>query len=191
MFGVIGNLSHTTGQHIEDLAESGPSLTFITYPDAIAKFQVLPQLFAILFFLMVFIVGVGSNLGVTTSIITAIRDQRPGLKHWVVVVGIATVGFFLGLVYLTPGGFEFLDVVDGFGAKYISLTFAVLELVTVAWIYGVDRICRDIRYMLDRSTSLYWRLCWGLIAPLATMIILVYSFIDFTLPKVPAGYNGR
>ncbi|XP_035794366.1 sodium-dependent nutrient amino acid transporter 1-like [Anopheles albimanus] len=190
VFGVIGNLSHTTGQHIEDLAESGPSLTFITYPDAIAKFQVLPQLFAILFFLMVFIVGVGSNLGVTTSIITAIRDQRPGLKHWVVVVGIATVGFFLGLVYLTPGGFEFLDVVDGFGAKYISLTFAVLELVTVAWIYGVDRICRDIRYMLDRSTSLYWRLCWGLIAPLATMIILVYSFIDFTLPKVPAGYNA-
>uniref|UniRef100_A0A2M3YZL4 Sodium-dependent nutrient amino acid transporter 1 n=1 Tax=Anopheles braziliensis TaxID=58242 RepID=A0A2M3YZL4_9DIPT len=189
VFGVIGHLSEMNGQHIQELAKDGAGLTFITYPDAIAKFQVVPQLFSVLFFLMLFIVGVGSNLGVTTSIITAIRDQRPELKHWVVVVAIATIGFFLGLVYLTPGGFDFLGVVDDFGAKYISLTFAVLELVTVAWIYGVDRICRDIRYMLDRSTSLYWRLCWGLIAPVTTMIILIYSFIHFKLPIAPIGYN--
>ncbi|XP_058059378.1 sodium-dependent nutrient amino acid transporter 1-like [Anopheles bellator] len=190
VFGVIGNLAYVSGEpDIQKLASSGAGLTFITYPDAIAKFQFLPQLFAVLFFLMLFVVGVGSNLGVTTSIITAIRDQRPDLKHWWVVAATVTVGFFLGLLYLTPGGFEFLDVVDYYGAKYVSLTFAVLELATVAWIYGVDRICRDIQFMLGMSTSLYWRLCWGVIAPIATLLILIFSFTEFELQKVPVGYN--
>ncbi|XP_052872489.1 sodium-dependent nutrient amino acid transporter 1-like [Anopheles cruzii] len=190
VFGVIGNLAYVSGEtDIQKLASSGAGLTFITYPDAIAKFQFLPQLFAVLFFLMLFVVGVGSNLGVTTSIITAIRDQRPDLKHWWVVAATVTVGFFLGLLYLTPGGFEFLDVVDYYGAKYVSLTFAVLELATVAWVYGVDRICRDIQFMLGMSTSLYWRLCWGVIAPIATLLILIFSFTEFELQKVPVGYN--
>ncbi|XP_040164029.1 sodium-dependent nutrient amino acid transporter 1-like isoform X1 [Anopheles arabiensis] len=190
VFGVIGNLAYVSGQpDIQKLARDGAGLTFMTYPDAIAKFQFLPQLFAALFFLMLFIVGVGSNLGVTTSIITAIRDQRPQLRHWQVVLGTVTVGYFFGLLYLTPGGFDFLDVIDYYGAKYVTLTFAVLELATVAWIYGVDRICRDIRFMLGIETSFYWRVCWGLIAPAATLLILIFSFADFELQKVPMGYN--
>uniref|UniRef100_A0A182IQ75 Transporter n=1 Tax=Anopheles atroparvus TaxID=41427 RepID=A0A182IQ75_ANOAO len=190
VFGVLGNLAHVTGQpDIQKLAAEGAGLTFMTYPDAIAKFQFLPQVFAALFFLMLFIVGVGSNLGVTTSIITAIRDQRPDIKHWHVVLGTVIIGYLLGLVYVTPGGMDFLGVIDEFGAKYVTLTFAVLELATIAWIYGVDRICRDIKFMLRIETSFYWRICWGLIAPVATLLILIFSIWTFKMPAVPVQYN--
>lgn len=190
VFGVLGNLAHVTGQtDIQKLATKGAGLTFMTYPDAISKFEFLPQVFAALFFLMLFIVGVGSNLGVTTSIITAIRDQRPDIKHWHVVLGTAIIGFLSGLVYLTPGGMDFLDVIDDLGAKHVTLTFAVLELAAIAWIYGVDRICRDIKFMLRIETSIYWRLCWGLIAPLATLLIFLFSIVNIKLQDVPTQYN--
>lgn len=163
----------------------------MTYPDAIAKFDWLPQLFSALFFLMLFIVGLGSNLGVTTSIVTAIKDQCPELKNWQVVSAVAVAGFSFGIVYLTPGGMHFLDILDYYGAKYVTLTFAVLELATLAWIYGVDRICRDIKFMLGIETSLFWRICWGVVTPLVTVAILLLSFIDYEAFVVPVGYNGK
>ncbi|XP_055531743.1 sodium-dependent nutrient amino acid transporter 1-like [Wyeomyia smithii] len=190
VFGVIGNLAYVTEQHdIQQVVKSGAGLTFMTYPDAIAKFDLLPQLFSALFFLMLFIVGLGSNLGVTTSIVTAIRDQCPGLKNWHVVIGVVGTGFLFGLMYLTPGGLDLLDLLDYYGAKYVTLTLAVFELVTLAWIYGVDRICRDIKFMLNRSTSLFWRICWGIVTPLVTMLILLLSFVEYEAFAVPTGYN--
>lgn len=190
VFGVIGNLAYVTEQQdIQEVVKSGAGLTFMTYPDAIAKFDWLPQLFSALFFLMLFIVGLGSNLGVTTSIVTAIKDQCPELKNWQVVSAVAVAGFSFGIVYLTPGGLDFLDILDYYGAKYVTLTFAVLELATLAWIYGVDRICRDIKFMLGIETSLFWRICWGVVTPLVTVIILLLSFIDYEAFKVPVGYN--
>lgn len=190
VFGVIGNLAYVTEQQdIQAVVKSGAGLTFMTYPDAIAKFDWLPQLFSALFFLMLFIVGLGSNLGVTTSIVTAIKDQCPELKNWQVVSAVAVAGFSFGIVYLTPGGMHFLDILDYYGAKYVTLTFAVLELATLAWIYGVDRICRDIKFMLGIETSLFWRICWGVVTPLVTVAILLLSFIDYEAFVVPVGYN--
>ncbi|XP_058835250.1 sodium-dependent nutrient amino acid transporter 1-like [Topomyia yanbarensis] len=190
VFGVIGNLAYVTEQNdIQTVVKSGAGLTFMTYPDAIAKFDLLPQLFSALFFLMLFIVGLGSNLGVTTSIVTAVRDQCPWLKNWQVVTAVALAGFSFGLVYLTPGGLDLLDILDYYGAKYVTLTLAVFELVTLAWIYGVDRICRDIKFMLERSTSLFWRICWGIVTPLVTVLILLLSFVDYEAFSVPNGYN--
>ncbi|XP_058456380.1 sodium-dependent nutrient amino acid transporter 1-like [Malaya genurostris] len=190
VFGVIGNLAFVTEQDdIQKVVQSGAGLTFMTYPNAIAKFELLPQLFSALFFLMLFVVGLGSNLGVTTSIVTAIRDQCPWLKNWQIVSVVSVVGFSFGLIYLTPGGLDLLDILDYYGAKYVTLTLAVCELVTLAWIYGVDRLCRDIKFMLRRRTSWFWKICWGIVTPLVTMLILLLSFFEYEAFSVPSGYN--
>jgi solute carrier family 6 amino acid transporter-like protein 5/7/9/14 len=53
-----------------------------------------------------------------------------------------------------------LDLVDYFGASCTVYVFAIAELVTICWIYGVDRFCKDIEFMLGIYPGLYWRLCW-------------------------------
>lgn len=192
VFGVLGNLAHVTHkENIQDVVRQGPGLTFMAYPDAIAKFEYLPQLFSILFFLMLFIVGIGSNLGVITSIITAIRDRCPGIPNWKVASAISVIGFSLSTVYMAPGGLDLLDVFDNYGAKYVTLTFALFELITFGWIYGVDRICRDIKFMLNIETSKFWRICWAIIAPAVVGVILASSFIEHKPVDVPWEYNGE
>ncbi|XP_055624455.1 sodium-dependent nutrient amino acid transporter 1-like [Toxorhynchites rutilus septentrionalis] len=190
VFGVLGNLAHVTHkENIQDVVRQGPGLTFMAYPDAIAKFEYLPQLFSILFFLMLFIVGIGSNLGVITSIITAIRDRCPEIPNWKVASTISVLGFSLSTVYMAPGGLDLLDVFDNYGAKYVTLTFALFELITFAWIYGVDRICRDIYFMLNIKTSKFWRICWAIVAPVVVGVILAGSFIEHKPVDVPWEYN--
>lgn len=60
------------------------------------------QLFAVLFFLMLFTLGVGSAAGLTGNIITVIGDQFPKVKKVYITLAICISGFLLGLVYVTP-----------------------------------------------------------------------------------------
>ena len=63
IFSVLGNLANELNVPIEEVIKSGQGLAFISYPTAIAKFDYVPQLFAVLFFLMLFTLGLGSATG--------------------------------------------------------------------------------------------------------------------------------
>lgn len=103
IFGILGHLAHEIGaENIEDVVKGGAGLAFISYPDAIARFQYLPQVFSASFFFMLFVLGIGSNIAMCSCIITCIHDQFPKLSPSRTVVGVGVVGFCIGLVYITP-----------------------------------------------------------------------------------------
>uniref|UniRef100_A0A182IT24 Transporter n=2 Tax=Anopheles atroparvus TaxID=41427 RepID=A0A182IT24_ANOAO len=180
VFGVIGHLAHVLDvPDIQQVVRGGAGLAFITYPDAIAKFTFWPQFFAVAFFLMLFVLGIGSNVGMATTIMTVIRDRFQHLPPALVAVGIALVGFSIGVIYTTPGGQYLLDFLDFYGASFVALVLAVFEMVTFAWIYGVSRLCRDVEFMLGIKTGLYWRLCWGFITPILLAAILLYHIATY------------
>lgn len=161
--------------NIHDVVEPGPGLAFVSYPDAIAKFDWLPQLFSVLFFFMLFVLGIGSNIAMVSCIITVIRDQFPKLKNWVAAVTVCTVGYLVGLVYVTPGGQMVLSLVDYFGASTIVYVLGVGEIVGIAWVYGLNKICHDIEFMINRKPNIYWRLTWGVITPLILIVVFIYT----------------
>ena len=136
IFSILGNLAHESGKPIETVVQGGTGLAFISYPEAISKFDVVPQLFAVLFFLMLFTLGVGSAVSLAGCVITIVCDAFPSWKRWLVTFVICSVGFLIGLVYVTPGGMYVLDVVDFFGGGFIVFVIAVIETVAVCWIYG-------------------------------------------------------
>ena len=58
IFGILGNLAlETNTKDISKVVKGGAGLAFISYPEAIAKFKLLPQLFSVLFFFMLFVLG--------------------------------------------------------------------------------------------------------------------------------------
>ncbi|XP_058828159.1 sodium-dependent nutrient amino acid transporter 1-like [Topomyia yanbarensis] len=181
VFGVIGHLAHVMGvDDIRSVVRGGAGLAFITYPDAIAKFRFWPQFFAVAFFLMLFVLGIGSNVGMATTIMAVIRDRFPQLKPSLVAFVIAIAGFGIGTIYTTPGGQFLLDFLDFYGASFVALVLAVFEIITFSWIYGVARICRDIEFMLGIKTGLYWRICWAFITPVMLAAILIYHMATYT-----------
>lgn len=43
IFSILGNLAHTSGKNISEVVSAGTGLAFVSYPDAIAKFEYVPQ----------------------------------------------------------------------------------------------------------------------------------------------------
>ncbi|XP_055904335.1 sodium-dependent nutrient amino acid transporter 1-like [Eupeodes corollae] len=187
IFGILGNLAYETQtDDIANVVKGGTGLAFISYPDAIAKFNAVPQLFSVLFFLMLFVLGLGSNVGIVSCLLTVTKDQFPNVKQWAIVGVISVCGFCIGLLYITPGGQFILNLLDFYGVTFIILCLAIVQLITVGWIYGVKRFCADIEFMLQRKTSLYYRLCWAVITPAFMTAILIYTLVNYE----PIKYNG-
>jgi len=61
IFSIIGFMAHETGSTIHNVVRQGPGLVFIVYPEAIAKLP-LPQLWAVVFFMMLLSIGLGSQV---------------------------------------------------------------------------------------------------------------------------------
>lgn len=110
IFAILGNLAFNLGESdISKVTKSGGSgLAFISYPDAIAKFEAVPQLFSVLFFFMLFTLGIGSAVALQNALVTNIMDHLPPgkFKYWQVAGLCNIVGFLVGMVYVTPVSFK-------------------------------------------------------------------------------------
>lgn len=188
IFGILGNLAYEKGtSDIQSVVKGGAGLAFISYPEAIAKFKTVPQVFSCLFFIMLFVLGIGSIVGMSGSIITVIRDEFVHLKKRYVVCGTTLIGFLIGLIYITPGGQFLLNLVDFYGASFVAFFLAIAELVAVAWIYGTKRFCQDVDFMLGIKTGVLWRICWSFVTPVLMICILVYTILTLK----PLTYNDN
>nr|XP_031829548.1 sodium-dependent nutrient amino acid transporter 1-like isoform X2 [Nomia melanderi] len=187
IFGILGNLAHELGtEDIGNVVRGGTGLAFVSYPDAIAKFNVLPQLFSVLFFLMLYVLGIGSAIAIAGAVITIISDQFPHWKYFYIVAGTVSGGFLAGTIYCTPGGQFILELVDYYGGSFIIFILATLEITGIFWVYGLENFVDDVEYMLRRRPSMYWRLCWAVITPVLLAVILVYTLVTLT----PVTYSG-
>ncbi|EDW26724.1 GL14641 [Drosophila persimilis] len=178
IFAILGNLAHNLQiENIRDVVRSGTGLAFISYPDAISKFQAVPQLFSVLFFFMLFVLGIGSIVALQSTIVTILCDQFKSWKYWKVALATSICGFLMGLVYVTPGGQWILTLVDFYGGTYVVFILAIFELAGIVWIYGMQNFCDDVEFMCNRRVSLYWRVCWSFFTPVMMIVIFIYSMV--------------
>ncbi|XP_022130796.2 sodium-dependent nutrient amino acid transporter 1 [Pieris rapae] len=199
IFGILGNLAYVLDKDVgEVIGSGGTGLAFVSYPDAITKtFQ--PQLFSILFFLMMTVLGVGSAVALLSVVNTLLMDAFPRVPVVYMSAISCTGGFAVGLIYTTPGGQFLLELVDHYGGTFLILFCGIVEAVGVFWIYGLENLCLDIEFMSGMRSSIYWRFCWGFITPAVMIVVFVYALVTvealvfggfyyYTTPAHVAGY---
>ncbi|KAG9339573.1 hypothetical protein JZ751_023464 [Albula glossodonta] len=153
---------------VEDVAkDKGPSLLFITYPEAIAN-MVGSTFFAIIFFVMMITLGLDSTFGGLEAIITAVMDEYPEyLSHRreLFVLGLVSVCFLGSLSTLTNGGAYVVKLLEEFGVSCSIIAVGFLEAIAVSWFYGIQRFSNDIKSMLGYAPGIFWKVCWVAISP--------------------------
>ncbi|XP_053555806.1 sodium-dependent serotonin transporter-like [Bombina bombina] len=181
IFTVLGYMAEMRDVEVEDVAKDrGPSLLFITYPEAIAN-MVGSTFFAVIFFLMMITLGLDSTFGGLEAVITAIMDEFPqtlGKRRELFVLGLVIVCFTGSLSTLTNGGAYVVKLLEEFGAGCSIIAVVFLEAIAVSWFYGINRFCDDVKSMLGFSPGIFWRVCWIAISPAFLAFIIVSSFMD-------------
>ncbi|XP_013361353.1 PREDICTED: sodium-dependent neutral amino acid transporter B(0)AT3 isoform X1 [Chinchilla lanigera] len=166
---------------------SGPGLAFIVFTEAVLHMPGAP-VWAVLFFGMLFTLGLSSMFGNMEGIITPLLDMGV-LPRWVpkeVLTGLTCLVCFLSATCFTlQSGSYWLEVFDNFAASLNLVTFAFLEVVGVIYVYGMKRFCADVEWMTGQWPNIYWRMSWRAVSPLLLLGILL-SYIALLVHRSPS-----
>lgn len=180
VFSVLGSLSAKLDVAFEDvIGTGGTDLAYIVYPQALANIEFVPQLWSVLFFFMLFTLGIGSSVAIVETVLTTIKDQFPKLqkRKWVLVFPCTAFLFLCGLSLATDAGQYIMRLLDNYGVGAAVFLYAILESISIMWIYGRQSFCEDIEFMLERGVGVFWKLTWAFTAPLLLIGIFVYGNI--------------
>jgi solute carrier family 6 amino acid transporter-like protein 5/7/9/14 len=177
IFSVLGFLAKELGDvPIDTVVDAGPGLAFIAYPQALAKMP-LPHLWSALFFIMLFFLGLDSEFALLETALTAIYDGYPRLRrHKVKITAISCVCcYLLGLPCCSYAGQYILDLMDTYGAGFAVLWIAFWECVGFMWIYKFTNFSKDIKLMLGKEPSWFWKIMWAFVCPAFLLVIFCFS----------------
>ncbi|XP_026090309.1 sodium-dependent proline transporter-like [Carassius auratus] len=188
IFSILGHMAWKKGVPVGQVADSGPGLAFVAYPEALA---LLPGsvFWSILFFLMLFMLGVDTLFGNMEGICTAVLDEFPhlrsNLKHKTLFLALLCFAFYLmGLLLITDGGIYWFTLIDSFSTSFGLIIITLFMCIGISFFYGVNQFCQDIVDMICHCppwcTKLlsYFKACWVVFTPLLLTFILAYIFIE-------------
>ncbi|CAK1599056.1 unnamed protein product [Parnassius mnemosyne] len=190
IFSVLGFQADLMGVSVDDVAEQGPGLAFVAYPEALLQMPI-PQFWSILFFLMLFILGLGSQFAGIEAINTAIVDQWPQLRkrYWMVTAFTCFTCFILGIPMCFSGGVYLFTLLDWNTASWAILLIGMAETIAVSWSYGINRAMQDLASMnmkLNKVLRFYWKAAWTVTVPISSIGVLIFIFSDWS----PPSYEG-
>ncbi|XP_072317128.1 sodium- and chloride-dependent transporter XTRP3-like [Eucyclogobius newberryi] len=167
-------------------AVEGTGLAFIVYSEAITNMPV-SQLWSVLYFFMLLLLGMGSMLGNVTAIITPMRDFKmfSGISDEVLNGSVCVFCLLLGLGFTTPSGNYWFTMFNDYGANFSLLFIVLIEVITVSYIYGLKRFSKDIEDMLGHAPNWYWKIMWGGVSPVLLVALLIFYIINYIQGGTP------
>ncbi|KAF5888655.1 sodium- and chloride-dependent creatine transporter 1, partial [Clarias magur] len=188
-FSILGFMAAEQGVDISKVAESGPGLAFITYPKAMSMMPVAP-LWAVLFFFMLVLMGLGSQSVGVEGFVTGLLDLLPARfnKREIALAICCTVSFLIGLSMVTQGGIYVFQLFDCYSASGMTLLWqAFWQCVVVAWVYGADKFMDDIARMIGYRPFPWMKWCWSFLTPCLCLGIFVFHLVNYK----PLTYNNE
>ncbi|KAH8333629.1 hypothetical protein KR059_001591 [Drosophila kikkawai] len=187
VFSVLGFLSYKSGIPVEDVTTGGASLAFITYPEAITKMPI-PQLWGLLFYVMLFLLGIDTVFVQLEAIMSSIMDEMRWLRRYkYVMIMVTCLLFFLcSTIMCTNGGMFILQLFDWYSSSLSVCVICMVEIFMVSWVYGIKNFMLDVEFMLGKRPSLYWKILWQWVTPL----ILIFMFITTIVFMRTITYNN-
>ncbi|XP_064157998.1 sodium- and chloride-dependent GABA transporter 2-like isoform X1 [Anguilla rostrata] len=184
VFSVLGFMAHEQGVAIEEVAESGPGLAFIVYPQAVAM-MALPQLWAACFFIMIILLGLDSLFVMMEVVMTSVMDMFPRVlrragRREIFLLLFCLTCFILQLVMVTEGGMYVFQLFDYYATNGACVLFlCVFKVLAIGWLFGAERMVDVIEDMTGERPCLIFKLCWLYFTPLVTLGSFISSLVGY------------
>ncbi|XP_029380726.1 sodium- and chloride-dependent betaine transporter-like [Echeneis naucrates] len=184
VFSVLGFMAQKQGVTVDSVAESGPGLAFIAYPQATAMMP-LPQFWTVCFFLMLILLSVDTHFVTVECFITSVSDLFPKLlhtsvRHEIFVLITCFCVFLTQLTLVTEGGIYIFQLIDYYGCTRACQDFMIVcECVAIGWVFGADSFLNIINDMTGQRPCILFKLCWKYIIPLLSLSSLILHLVEY------------
>ncbi|XP_011880464.1 PREDICTED: sodium- and chloride-dependent GABA transporter 1-like [Vollenhovia emeryi] len=191
-FSILGHIAQEQQTQVSEVVKSGPGLVFLTYPEVVLK---LPgaSLWAIIFFVMLLILGIDSEFCIVESFITGMVDYWPDIlrPHRIkFTIAICLIMFALGIPMITNGGIYIFQLMDFYSASGMSILWVCFfQTIAISWIFGAQKFCDCVHQMMGIRLNKFWYICWVLLAPVIMLFIFVFQIVQYKPLKYGSSYE--
>ncbi|XP_069119259.1 sodium- and chloride-dependent glycine transporter 1-like [Argopecten irradians] len=185
LFAVIGVMAAEIGVPVEDVVNSGMSIGLVGYSRAFTYLPA-PYVWAVLFFFSVTMVGLDAETVCTETVVSFLEGfgKRLGRhSHLLSVLLICLITFLLNLPFCTQAGPYMFQLVDWYLPTWSVVIIALLQVITMMWLYGGDRLDYGIRDMIGRKMPHVFRIAASFLSPMLLLLLLSISFVKYRPPK--------
>uniref|UniRef100_A0A669PFD0 Solute carrier family 6 member 20 n=1 Tax=Phasianus colchicus TaxID=9054 RepID=A0A669PFD0_PHACC len=166
-----------------DTAVQGTGLAFIVYSEAIKNMEV-SQLYSVLYFAMLLMLGIGSMLGNIAAILTPLTDSKAITSRFskeVISGFVCFINCIIGLIFTMEAGNYWFDIFNDYAATLSLLLIVLVETIAVCYIYGLRRFEKDLHTMIGRKLNWYWKTMWAFASPLLIISLFIFYLTDYIL----------
>ena len=181
IFSIIGFMAHSTGRAVSEVVTHGPGLVFVVYPSAVVNMPLAP-VWSVLFFLMLFMIGLDSQFGMMETVISAFIDENPDFfctsgRKMLLRGVLCFIEFLLGIPCVMQGGVYVLQIMDWYSSVFSIMILSFCECFVIGWIYGAERFYRDISLMIGFKPCIWWKILWCFITPALVISIFIFTVV--------------
>lgn len=69
-----------------------------------------------------------------------------------------------------------VQLLDWYSASISVILICLVEVIAIAWSYGVSNFIRDIEFMTSIRPGLWWYISWKYITPFILSVILNFYY---------------
>ncbi len=143
IFGTLGYMAQTQGVPISEVVTSGPTLAFVTFPNALSLLPAFGSVMAVLFFLSIFTLAIDTIFIVIEVPAYTLRRQFGFFRKMsaqCVAAVVCTIFFVWSLFYAGGNGLMRLDVVDHFLWGHLLFWAVIPEILIIGWLTPVEKL---------------------------------------------------
>uniref|UniRef100_A0A671X5X7 Transporter n=1 Tax=Sparus aurata TaxID=8175 RepID=A0A671X5X7_SPAAU len=163
IFSILGFMAHNLNVPVSEVADHGPGLAFVAYPEALTLLPISP-LWSLLFFFMLILLGLGT--------------QVSSFLSW-------RCSFDSFSVFCLQAGIYWLLLMDNYAASFSLVIISCIMCICVMYVYGHRNYFKDVEMMLGFPPPLFFKVCWRFISPVIISFILIFTVIQYK----PITYN--
>ena len=176
VFAILGFMSFSQNQPLEEVVTESIGLAFVAYPKAISLIGSAGPLFGMLFFLSLTVAGISSAISIVEAFVSGAEDKF-GINRKKLATGLCFLGFVGGIIFTTDGGLFWLDIVDHFINNYGLVMAGLLECIVVGWFFNIDIIRKHLNKVSRMQLGSSWNWIIKLFLPLFLAGILLNQLV--------------
>ncbi|EDV20633.1 uncharacterized protein TRIADDRAFT_31455 [Trichoplax adhaerens] len=180
MFSFTGFLAFANNGQVDNTIEGGIRLAFVAYPLMAAQVS-LPKLWSILFYLMVMMLGLSTQVMYLENILVVVLDSFPksvGARKRTSVISllICCTIYGISLPCTTQAGYHIVNLMANHFTGISILIICLFESIAIGWGYGSIKLGKSVTKMIGYKPWLYywWIFCWISVVPVFLMVYWMF-----------------
>ncbi|MFA4906111.1 MAG: sodium-dependent transporter [Candidatus Margulisiibacteriota bacterium] len=158
------------------------NLGFVTMPLIFGRIP-LGELFALLWFALLFLAGITSSVSLAEPAIAFVRDEFKLDRKQAVII-FSLIAFLLCQPAIFFLGHGVVDELDFWGGTFALVLFATIETILFVWIFGMDKAWEEMHRGAELNIPRFYRFIMKYITPAFLLFILGFWFIQQGWPTL-------